>query len=171
MLHHLFRHSASTQNQGRVSFQISEDSLGKLHSGKRNRHGTRANLSFRSDAFPNFDRALKNSVQNGAGGALIERLSVGRAELAQDFSFAKHHRIDPRGNAIQMAHRVGACPPVQSPVQVPSLNLVEIRKKLLHGVRKAFAYFAGDSIELTAIARGKDNGLFENARAPKLIDR
>ena len=110
LLHHLLRHRARADDQRHVPFQIAEDALGQFHARQRHRHRPRAHFRFRAHALSHFERALKRAIQHRSGGAVFERLPVGRAQLAQNFRLAQHHRIEARGNAIEVPHRLG---PVQ----------------------------------------------------------
>ncbi len=109
---HLLGHCTRAQNQRRMSFQVSENSLREFHARESHGHRPRAHFRLRAHALAHFDRALKHAIQHRACRTVIESLGISGAQLPEDFSFAEHHRIEPRCDAEKMPNRIRPVPAV-----------------------------------------------------------
>src|SRR5208282_520695 len=83
-----------------------ENALGQLHTCRSDAHRTRAKLGFRANPLANFQRALKQAVQDGAGNVRGVSTKIRFADLAEDFRFSKEHGFQSGRNAKEMAHRI-----------------------------------------------------------------
>jgi hypothetical protein len=94
-----FADSTGAQDERGAFAEFAEDAFGKSDSSGRDRHWAGAEFGFGADAFANFKRTLKKSIEDGASGAVFVSDAVGIANLAEDFGFAEHHGIEAGGDA------------------------------------------------------------------------
>ena len=100
---------------------------------------------------------------------MVERLSVGGAELAQNFRFAEQHRIEARGDAKEMADGVGAHPAIETSVQFGARDAMKGGEKFFHRVGDRGAGRRGHAVQLAAIAGGEHHRFFENSLAAQFV--
>ena len=105
-----------------------------------------------------------NSVQHAAERA--GRLGGARRllHLAEDLRLAEHHRIEPRGDAEGVAHRLLARQRVEVVLQLRGVHAVVVRQPLRQ-LGGRFVFLASRDIELGAVAGREDRGF---ARQPAL---
>ena len=139
ILDHLLGYRASAQDQRRMPFQIAEDSLRQLHARERDGHRPRAHFRLRPHALADLDRALKHAIQHRPRGAVIESLGISGAQLPENFSFAQHHRVEPRRDAEKMPHRVRPVPAVEPPSKIRARHAVKRSKENFHRLRNSGA--------------------------------
>src|SRR6185437_14810228 len=147
MFDNLLGHAACTNNKRCVPFMIAENAFGKFYAGERDRHWPGGDLRFGANAFADFARALKDTIEDGSGRTVIERLAVGRFYLTENFGFPEHHRIKPGSNAIQMAHGFGTDPAVEFAVQLRARDAVLVREKGFHSFGHDATVAAGNDVE------------------------
>ncbi len=169
VLHNFLRHSSGADNHRFMAFEIAEHLLSQFHAGPRHRHRTRPHFRFRAHAFPNFERTLKQSVQNRPGRSMLQRPSVCLTNLSQNFRFAEKHRIKPRGHAEQVPHRFSIIFAVNPPVEFSRCKPMKIRQQSLHHALHIRIGDRRDAIKLAAIACGQHQRFFECAAQAQFV--
>src|SRR6201993_2603441 len=118
--------------------QFAKDAFCKFHAGGGDGHGPCPEFSFRADALADFERTLKETIKDRAGGALFVGDAIGFADLAEDFRFAEHHGIEAGGYTKKMANRVAIVMVIERRTEKIELNGMETGKV----VRKSGGGFA-----------------------------
>src|SRR5208337_1701795 len=103
---YLFADCAGAENERGAIVELAKNALGEPHARGSDAHGTRAELGFRANALANFERGLKQAVQDGASNVRGVGTEIGFADLAENFRFAKQHRFQAGRNAEEMADGV-----------------------------------------------------------------
>jgi hypothetical protein len=95
--------------------------------------------------------------------------AVGFADLAEDFCFAEEERIEPGGNAEEMADGGAVVVMIEDAVERVGANGMEFAEER----RKARGAFVGgfgrDAIDFAAITGGEDQRFFEEAAGAELV--
>ena len=86
------------------SLEPAEDLLGQFHRHRADGDAAALDVGFGADVLGDVKRALEGLVQPAAGVAVLERQVVGLLELAEDFGFAQHHRVQAAGDLEEMVH-------------------------------------------------------------------
>ena len=100
----LFADGAGAEDESGALGELAEDALGELYAGGGDGHGAGAEFRFGADALADFERALKQAIEDRAGGALFVGEAIGFADLAEDFGFAEQHGVESAGDAEEMAN-------------------------------------------------------------------
>ena len=94
------------------------------------------------------------------------RRGPGVLHLAEDLRLAQHQRIQPGGDAEQVAHRVGVGVPVEIGVQVA--GIVRMRGQ---PVGQRAAVVVGDGVELGAVAGRQQRHFAHRRQARSAVER
>src|SRR5579885_1756219 len=113
----LFADGTGAEHQSRTRAELSENALGQLHAGGSGGHGPSAEFRFRAHALADFERALEEPVQHGAGRAKFMRPAIRFANLAENFRFTKQHGVESRGDAEEMTNRFAVVAVIQGDAQ------------------------------------------------------
>ncbi len=172
MPHHLLARRARADDQRAVGVQLAENTLGQFHSGRTPRKPAARRVPFPlRTRLPDFESALEHAVEDGSGFAVIESDLVGVAHLSQNFRFAEQHRIEPRGNAEQMAHGMAVPVPVERAVQFVERKLMEGREEQFHCAGAVCRILARHAVQFAAIARRKDQRFLEDSSRTQAVRR
>ncbi len=153
--------AGTDQQHGRV-FQPRERILRQPHRGRGHRNRVGADAGIGTGALGHRERLLEQPVQVLADGAVVARQRPGVLDLAQDLRLAQHHRVQPGGNAEQVAHRGGVAVLVQIALQVAGVAFQPARQVLA---------VLGHGIQFGAVAGGQQHGFGQLRRLPQRVHR
>ncbi len=120
-----FTHFArADDHDGFVVKIAAEDFLGQLHGHAAHRSGAPSDLRLGADGFDHLKGALKRAIDDPPGQLRGAGRLVGGFDLAGDFRFAQHHRIQAAGDGEEMAGG-----------GVPGMN-IDVRGNIHLGARK-----------------------------------
>jgi hypothetical protein len=165
----LLADGAGTENEGGAVSELAEDALGKFYSGGGYGHRARAQFSFGADALAGFEGALEEAIEDGAGGAVFVGDAVGFSDLAEDFGFAEEKRIEPGGNAEEMANSGAVVMVIEDAVEGVGANGMEFAEEGREAGGALVRGFRRDAVDFAAIAGGEDQGFFEEAAGTELV--
>jgi hypothetical protein len=72
---------------------------------------------------------LEETIKHGAGGAVFMRETIGFADLAEDFGFAKEEGVESGGNAEEMTNRCAIVVLVEDAVENVGANGMEFAEE------------------------------------------
>jgi len=136
--------------------QVGEHLLGEAHRGERHRHGVCADAGFGAHPLGHREGVLQQAVQRRLQRVRLARKLVGILHLAEDLRLAQHHRIQPGGDAEQVARRVLLVVAVQELVQLAgSQTMVAAQPRQ----RQLLGAGGHAHVQLGAVAGGQDHRL------------
>ena len=161
-----FDHLAGADQQHVLVVQRREDARGELDRRGGHRHAVRADLRIGAHVFRHREGALEQLVQDRSERAGRFGNADRFLQLPEDLRLAQHHRIEARGDAERMPHRLLAG------------QRVEIRRKLVGPKTVIFREpcrgrlrFARGHIHLGAVAGRQDGRFGRAAPAHQLTQR
>src|SRR5690348_7517329 len=166
MRHDLLSRRAGAQNKRRVRSQAAKNSLRQFDPGEGYGHRPRTDLRFSTNALAYLQRTLEHAVEHRPGSAVVYRNAIRFADLAKNFGFAQHHRIQASRNPEQMAYRFAIMTPIKAAVQDSGFDLVKAGEEQFHSARALFTRerrVRRHTVKFTAIAGRQNQGLGKNA--------
>ena len=136
--------------------KLGEDALGQAHGGERNRDRTRADSRIRADALGNCKGILEQAFQRRVNRVGCAGKGVGVLDLPQDLRFTKNHRLQPGGDAKQVADRIRIMMAVQKFFDIGAVQLLVVVQP---AERCRFRPGIDVAVEFSAIAGGEYGGL------------
>src|SRR6266853_2755564 len=113
MADNLFTRGACSNDQPPMSIEAAKNLLREFYPRERYGHGQSANRRFRSDAFAEFEGALKQAIENLPTGAPFEGISVSHTHLAQNFRFSEQQGIKASTHAEQVPDHILVSIPIE----------------------------------------------------------
>ena len=165
----LLADGACAENERGVPGEFAEDALGEFYAGGGDGHGARAEFGFGADALADFERALEQTIEDGAGGALFVGEAIGFADLAEDFGFAEEHGVEPGGDAEKMADGVAIVVMIERAGENVGADGVKFAEERGEPGEAVVRRFGRNAVDFAAIAGGEDQRFFEDAAGAEFV--
>jgi hypothetical protein len=95
--------------------------------------------------------------------------AIGFADLSEDFGFAEEERVEPSGDAEEVADGGAVVMMVEDAVERVGANGMEFAQEGGEAGSGFVGGFWRDAVDFAAVAGGKDQGFFEEAAGAKLV--
>jgi len=160
---------AGAEDQGAAVGELAEDALGEFDACGGDRHRARTQFRFGANTFAGFERALEETVENGAGGAVLMGKTIGFADLAKDFGFTEEEGVEPGGHAEEMANGGAIVVLVEDAIENVGANGMEFTEEGREAGSAFVGSFGRNTVNLAAVAGGEDERFFEEAARAELV--
>jgi len=95
--------------------------------------------------------------------------AIGFADLAEDFGFAEEERIEPGGDAEEMADGGAIVVMVEGAVENVRANGMEFAEEGRQAGSALVGGFGRNAVDFAAVAGGEDERLFEEAAGAEFV--
>jgi hypothetical protein len=112
---------------------------------------------------------LEKAVEHRAGGALFVGETIGFADLPEDFGFAEKERVEPGGNAEEMADGGAVVVLVKGTVENVGANGMEFAEEGRQAVGRFVGSFGRDAVDFATVAGGEDQRFLEEAAGAEFV--
>ena len=153
-------HLAGADDQHRGVLQVAADLARQAERRVADRHRALGQLGLAAHALAGGERGVEQAVEERAGRVLIGRRGVGLLHLAEDLRLADDQRIEPGGDAEQVAGGVGLGAGVDVRAQIVGRHRARRREEAGHRLVAVLEAVAG-RVQLGAVAGREQHHLAE----------